>query len=143
MGATNSTTRPQVLKTSQNGSLTGITEANPTTGKPVLTRYTRIPYAQPPTGQRRWRRPQALPKDHTFSLENGEPGDYTEFGHVCPQPVYQHDSVVLPNPRAAAPIVRVPDEDCLFLNIWVPCGDVPEGGWPVQIFIRTFVSSHL
>ena len=27
-------------------------------------------------------------------------------------------------------------EDCLYLNIWVPAGEAPEGGWPVMFWIH-------
>jgi carboxylesterase type B len=29
-------------------------------------------------------------------------------------------------------------EDCFQVNVWVPVGDAPEGGWPVLFYIRTF-----
>jgi carboxylesterase type B len=26
-------------------------------------------------------------------------------------------------------------EDCLYLNVWVPTGDAPDGGWPVMFWL--------
>lgn len=40
------------------------------------------------------------------------------------------------NPSAAPPFDNVQDEDCLYLNIWVPAGPAPKGGWPVQVYIH-------
>ncbi|MEZ5557665.1 MAG: carboxylesterase family protein [Pseudomonadales bacterium] len=60
-----------------------------------------IPYAQPPTGERRWMAP--LPVE----LERGNV-DATRFGAICPQT----------RPEAA---MREPmAEDCLTLNVWTP-----------------------
>ncbi|MBL1488872.1 carboxylesterase, partial [Klebsiella pneumoniae] len=27
-------------------------------------------------------------------------------------------------------------EDCLYLNVWKPSGDAPEGGWPVLVYVH-------
>lgn len=43
------------------------------------------------------------------------------------------------NPAAAPPVDNVQDEDCLYLNIWVPAAAAttsPAGGWPVQFCIH-------
>ncbi|KAL3418546.1 carboxylesterase-lipase family protein [Phlyctema vagabunda] len=135
MGATNSILGTARLPTSK-GTLQGRSETDPISKKLVCTRYTRVPYALPPTGARRWQKPVPLPAEFSFTSEDGNAGDYTEFGNVCPQPIYKHGSVVLPNDKAAPPHVRNYSEDCLYLNIWVPAGEVPEGGWPVQAYIH-------
>lgn len=137
MGATNSTNREINLKTSSRGALRGITQIDQTSGQPVCSRYTRIPYALPPTGSRRWCRPVALPVDFSFNdSTTGEPGNYTEFGNVCPQPQYGHSAAALENKNAAPEPEKKQSEDCLYLNMWVPAGKAPEGGWPVQIYLR-------
>ncbi|CEP59992.1 uncharacterized protein LALA0_S01e00562g [Lachancea lanzarotensis] len=86
-------------------------------------RYTGIRYAEPPVGPLRWRRPQRLPEDFDYS------GDYSSFKTICPQPFYNNRGGK-PNPEFKY------DEDCLFLNIWVPAGEPPAGGWPVLYFIH-------
>ncbi len=60
-----------------------------------------IPYAQPPTGQLRWRGPQPV-------KPWGGIRDATAFGAICPQ----NPSAPIPNPAASY------SEDCLFLNVW-------------------------
>jgi len=134
MGATQSTAHPHVLETKL-GKLKGI-EQRTLSGKPVCHRYAKVPYALPPTGFRRWRRPQVLPENFTFSDQDGQPGDYTTFGPICPQPIYSHGSAVLDNPLAAPPVANVQNEDCLYLNIWVPAQPPPPQGWPVQFHIH-------
>lgn len=139
MGATNSTCREAVLDTGSRGALRGITYTDRTTGQPACSRYTRIPYAFPPVGSRRWRRPVALPADWSFNdSATGEPGNYTEFGHTCPQPVYGDSAARLENELAAEEAQMGRSEDCLYLNVWVPEGQPPPGGWAVQVYIRKF-----
>lgn len=134
MGATQSTTSFCELKTAK-GSLRGI-QLSDRSGRPVCQRYTGIPYAKPPVGPLRWRRPQELPGSFSFSKSATEPGDYTNFGPVCPQPVIPLGKTLVDNPDAAPPIVNVQSEDCLYLNIWVPCGRPPPGGYPVQVHLH-------
>ncbi|KIW82404.1 hypothetical protein Z517_05431 [Fonsecaea pedrosoi CBS 271.37] len=135
MRPTESTSHPYILETSR-GSLKGL-EQRDLTGKPILYRFAKVPYALPPTGSRRWRRPQALPHDFTFNSSQGAPGDYTRFGPICPQPHYDHGSIAIANPNAAPPVENEQDEDCLYLNIWVPASAPPnKKGWPVQFHIH-------
>jgi hypothetical protein len=143
MGATHSTQTPHTLNTSL-GSLKGILVSD-SAGKPIYTRYTRIPYALPPTGTLRFRKPQPLPKSFSFNASDSSAGDHTKFGPICPQPVYATgDAMVSPAPKEAAePVQNSQDEDCLYVNVWVPWGQAPEEGWPVQFYIRTFCSLPL
>lgn len=134
MGATQSTEHTHVLDTPI-GKLRGV-EQRDLSGKPILHRYLKVPYALPPAGQLRWRHPQPLPSDFSFNDASGAAGDYTKFGPVCPQPVYGHAAATLTNPKAAPPIENVQSEDCLYLNIWVPAGTPPPSGWPVQFHIH-------
>ncbi len=71
-----------------------------------------IPYAAPPTGDRRWRAPEPF-----GAFE--ETWDASQFGEVCPQ--FQLDGRV------------VGSEDCLSLNIWAPRA---AGSRPVMVFIH-------
>lgn len=135
MGATQSTEQTVVYSTTK-GKLRGIQKTDSITGKPVYHRFSSIPYALPPTGARRWRRPERLPSDFSFNAPSGDAGDYTQFSPVCPQPIYAHGAVEVPNSAAAPEPITVFSEDCLYLNIWVPASDPPPNGWPVQFYIR-------
>jgi carboxylesterase type B len=134
MGATQSKTTQCVYETPR-GSLAGI-EYWSYVNKLVCRRFTRVPYALPPTGQLRWRRPQPLPDSFSFSEPSGKPGNYTAFGPVCPQPVYAYSDVLLENKDAAPEPELIEKEDCLYLNIWAPAGTPPETGWPVVFYIH-------
>lgn len=77
-----------------------------------------IPFAQAPTGWRRWRPPAELPR------WRGE-RDATRFGPACHQPVARGTSIYVP---AEEPVMS---EDCLSLNIWTSEGvrDAPVFVW--------------
>ncbi len=82
-----------------------------------------IPYAEPPLGERRWRR--AEPK----SWPDGTVFDATEFGPHCPQCEGSGD-----DPRISG------TEDCLTVNVFRPkpdyCTDSPRPKLPVMVFIH-------
>lgn len=117
MGATQSIQKPCILKTETRGSLEGIEQSDTKSGKAVCYRFTRIPYALPPTGDRRWKRPERLASDFSFNGPAGGSGDYTQFGNLCPQPVYDHGSAMVENSDAAPEPTKNFDEDCLYLNV--------------------------
>ncbi len=83
-----------------------------------------VPFAQPPVGELRWRRPQPVePWDGVR--------DALEFGPISVQP---------PRP-AAGPFAGIMghsqepmSEDCLFLNVWTPGLD--DGRRPVMVWIH-------
>lgn len=76
-----------------------------------------IPFAAPPVGDLRWRAPQPVaPWD--------QPRSATAYGPDCMQ---------LPFPSDAAPLGSKPAEDCLYLNVWKPAGDVTK--LPVIVWI--------
>ncbi|CAO1627483.1 unnamed protein product [Parajaminaea phylloscopi] len=108
----------------EHGPIRGDLVVDSATGKPLCTRFLGVPYALPPTGSRRWQKPQPLPSQFRY-----EDRKYTKFGPKCPQPEYLH-KYSLP----AAPSVQ--DEDCLLLNIWAPAGSPPPGGWPILFHIH-------
>ena len=78
-----------------------------------VRRFLGIPYAKPPVGELRWKRPQAPEAWST-------PRDATQYGKRCAQ----LDSAVLMNPASE-------DEDCLYLNVWAPSDarDLPVMVW--------------
>lgn len=75
--------------------------------------FANIPYAAPPVGALRWREPQPC--------ENWEGiRDCTEFKHCAYQLTGDWD---VPSPYGTEFSMRpseVPEEDCLYLNIWAP-----------------------
>ncbi|KAL4871657.1 hypothetical protein BDV12DRAFT_17853 [Aspergillus spectabilis] len=95
-------------------------------------RFTNIAYALPPTGERRWRKPQPFPESYSYSTPGGAPFDATKFGQVCLQPNYSA-TVKKQIPQ------HVYGEDCLRLNIWTPVpkdhGEVP-AKWPVMVWFH-------
>ncbi|KAF5971501.1 triacylglycerol lipase II precursor [Fusarium coicis] len=94
-------------------------------------RFADVPYAQPPVGNLRWRKPQPLPKTHRYESLDGSPFDTTHFGPVCPQANYSKN-VSEHIPKHAY------SEDCLRLNIWTPVPDPkePNKKWPVMVWFH-------
>lgn len=134
MGGTDATRKDHVLRTVR-GSLIGTEVLDTRDYRSVYTLYARIRYALPPTGDRRWRKPVPLPADWMFSDGNDRPRDYRKFGSICPQLVGDYNAINLSQWQEI--VENTMDEDCLFLNIWVPAGCKPAlGGWPIQFMIR-------
>ncbi|KAF9260463.1 alpha/beta-hydrolase [Marasmius fiardii PR-910] len=109
------------------GAIEGITLSRPETNKQLVRRYLNVPFALPPTGSYRWRKPRPLPVDYSYANPDGSPRDCTIFGRICPQPNYTN----LGNHEFSKY-----DEDCLSLNIWAPTGTPPDGGWPVMLWFH-------
>lgn len=122
MGGTIKRTGTNILDLGSHGQLKGALFAN------GVKRFTHVPYALPPTGPRRWKKPEPLPKDHVYG--SNSPLDCTEHGNVCPQPEY----TVNGNPEIK-PVCSF-DEDCLAVNVWLPPGDAPKRGWPILAWIH-------
>ncbi|KAJ4994011.1 carboxylesterase-lipase family protein [Stagonosporopsis vannaccii] len=93
-----------------------------------VKRFTHIPYAQPPTGSRRWQKPEPLAKGHVYGKDG--PLDCTQYGNVCPQPEYIVNGASMINTDYKF------DEDCLAVNIWLPPGEPPKSGWPILAWIH-------
>lgn len=92
-----------------------------------------IPYAQPPVGALRFRRPQEhQPWSQVL--------DCREFGASCPQAdlsamdFYAKEFYDGPLPPLS--------EDCLFLNIWTPAEAAPEAKLPVLFWIHGGAFMH-
>ncbi|KAF9487790.1 lipase [Pleurotus eryngii] len=100
-----------------------------------VAKFLGIPYAQPPTGDRRFKLPEPIPP-YTGTVRA------TAFGPACPQ-----QSVRLPLPDGLAGdavdlIVNTaykavfPDsEDCLSINVVVPTSATPTSKLPVVVWI--------
>jgi carboxylesterase type B len=93
-------------------------------------RYAGVPYALPPTGDGRWRKPQPLPDSYCYSTTTGKPFDATKFGPICLQPSYAGKTIKKEVTQ------HVYSEDCLRLNIWTPAGTPPKDGWPVFLWLH-------
>lgn len=82
-------------------------------------RYLGVPYSRPPVGDLRWRDPQPV---ETWRGVR----DATRFAPACPQ-----TGVSMPD-EPPSPT----DEDCLYLNIWVPDPAGQDGqSWPVIVWV--------
>ncbi|XP_045212408.1 acetylcholinesterase-like [Mercenaria mercenaria] len=102
------------------GTISGETKSVVFRNKPYeVDRYLGIPYAKPPTGELRFRKPEPF---GPFP----EPYSATDFGPACPQ------AIVLPHQPE-----EKTSEDCLFLNIYVPRQESDQkSGHAVMFFIH-------
>ncbi|KAK1059805.1 hypothetical protein LTR74_012322 [Friedmanniomyces endolithicus] len=109
------------------GYLEGVTvsyRSNSSRARPLLRYFGGLPYALPPTGPYRFRKPRALPDEYRYGTR-ANPGRFTRSAAICPQP-----EVGTKYPEA------LHDEDCLQLNIYIPGGSPPPNGWPVFFYIH-------
>ncbi|KAH7311397.1 Alpha/Beta hydrolase protein [Stachybotrys elegans] len=115
---------PVVVSFGERGKIRGIQFDNKS------RRFAGVPYALPPTGNRRWRKPCVLPPSHTYSDGDGSPYDATRFKSVCPQKAFHIGDAE----GGAAKY----SEDCLFVNIWtpVPKSETDKGLWPVMLWLH-------
>jgi len=81
-----------------------------------LTVFRGVPFAAPPTGDRRWKPPAAhTPRSGTQLAD--------QFGSACPQMQGNHDwyrqvATLFGNPPETIASLDNIDEDCLYLNVW-------------------------
>lgn len=114
------------------GYFEGLTFLDVTSKKPKCHRLGRVPYAQPITNSRRWKRAQQLPASITYGSEE-KPTNFAEPSAVCPQAIYDLNRNLDPAQMS---------EDCLQCNIWIPIGKKPECGWPVWVYLRMSIISQ-
>ncbi len=85
-----------------------------------------LPFAVPPLGERRWRRPQSHP---------GWEGVREALFHGAPCP--QITNALNAEATGAEPGALVGSEDCLFLDVYAPPGAAPaDAGRPVMMWIH-------
>jgi len=106
-------TEPYPLDLDYRGFIEGLSVKDKSSGSLLCRYFGGIPYALPPVGPFRWRRPRALPPCYRYGTR-ANPGRFTGGTGLCPQPGREKNVLV--------------DEDCLQLNAWIPVGDAPEGG---------------
>ncbi|XP_017789907.1 PREDICTED: carboxylesterase 5A [Habropoda laboriosa] len=117
-----------------------IFEQGTVAGKEVLLsvnqkviQYLGIPYAQPPIGKLRFSAAVTDPLPSWTGIRNA-----TQFAPSCQQMTNRlklhekHYQRLLP-PDQLDPGVS---EDCLYLNIFAPDGNRPDGGWPVMVWFH-------
>uniref|UniRef100_A0A4W5NJX9 Neuroligin 4 X-linked b n=1 Tax=Hucho hucho TaxID=62062 RepID=A0A4W5NJX9_9TELE len=120
-----------VITTSQ-GRLRGQLTPLPSDLLGPVVQYLGVPYARPPTGERRFQPPE--PPLSWPGVRNT-----TQFSPVCPQPVEEHSLLteMLPlwysaNLDIASAYLAQQSEDCLYLNIYVP---TEEGMYALKIWL--------
>ncbi|KAF2138462.1 uncharacterized protein K452DRAFT_276868 [Aplosporella prunicola CBS 121167] len=109
---------PYLLDLGHRGFIEGVTIRDAASSRPLCRYFGGLPYALPP---QRWRMPRPLPPCYQYGTR-AAPGRFAGGAGICPQ--------------SAAHAHALGDEDCLQLNVWVPMGAAPKGGWPVFFFIH-------
>ncbi|KAK4991774.1 hypothetical protein LTR50_001591 [Elasticomyces elasticus] len=128
MGKSAYAKRPYALNLGPLGYIEGLTlqPSSTTTSSKASCHYIGgLPYALPPTGAYRFRRPRPLPTGYRYGTR-ANPGRFTGGTGVCPQPPF----------RILEPDTALWDEDCLQLNMWIPSKKPPKQGWPVFFYIH-------
>ncbi|XP_056610589.1 neuroligin 4 X-linked b [Triplophysa dalaica] len=125
--------------TTNYGKLRGLRVALPSEILGPVEQYLGVPYAMPPTGERRFQAPE--PPSSWPGIRNA-----TQFAPVCPQ--YLEDKLLLTdmlpvwftaNLDTVASYIHDQSEDCLYLNIYVPTEDDAHddtGLKPVMVYIH-------
>lgn len=92
--------------------------------------YLGIPYALPPVGPLRWQ--------HSTLFKGSAPLVATAYGNQCPQSTVTSTASTASGSQCTSGMVLGPgqSEDCLYLNVWVPAGAMPDSQFPVMVFIH-------
>ncbi|KAH8894011.1 alpha/beta-hydrolase [Thozetella sp. PMI_491] len=109
------------------GYIEGSTIRSQASGEVLCHYFGGLPYALPPTGQHRWRKPRPLPPGYSYGTRLA-PGSFRESAKLCPQ--------YPPRLESEQPPLQLQSEDCLQTNIWMPKGEAPESGWPVYFYLH-------
>ncbi|KAF2036526.1 alpha/beta-hydrolase [Setomelanomma holmii] len=117
------TTQPHQIDMQFRGHVEGLTYLDQNS-QPLCYLFSGVPYALPPVGPFRLRKPRALPPCYRYGTR-ANPARFTGGCGLCPQPG--------PSEGHGG---SAWDEDCLQSNVWVPVGEAPDGGWPVLFWIH-------
>ncbi|XP_051513516.1 neuroligin-3-like isoform X2 [Myxocyprinus asiaticus] len=107
----------------QYGKLRGVRVPLPSEILGPVDQYLGVPYAAPPVGEKRFLPPE--PPSSWSGIKNG-----THFAPVCPQNIHNAvPEIMMPiwftfNLDIVATYIQDQNEDCLYLNIYVPTEDV-------------------
>lgn len=95
---------------------------------PSVMVFKGIPYAAPPVGDLRWKKPQpVIPWDGVMMCD--------QFKKICPQTLTRPVNTI---PEQFRSLYTEHDEDCLFVNVWAPAdavGDL-QRNLPVMFWIH-------
>ena len=95
--------------------------------------YAGIPFAAPPVGDLRWKEPQdVIPWNGVLEADHFAPmAMQTQSGWL-----YNSLMNLYTHSKSDRTYGGPMSEDCLYLNVWKPCGTAPEGGWPVLVYVH-------
>ncbi|XP_075771787.1 neuroligin-3 isoform X3 [Pelodiscus sinensis] len=119
------------------GKLRGVRVPLPSEILGPVDQYLGVPYAAPPIGEKRFMPPE--PPSSWSGIRNA-----THFSPVCPQNIHSAvPEIMLPiwftsNLDIVATYIQDPNEDCLYLNIYIPTEDDirDSGAKPVMVYIH-------
>ncbi|XP_052669402.1 neuroligin-3 isoform X4 [Harpia harpyja] len=119
------------------GKLRGVRVPLPSEILGPVDQYLGVPYAAPPIGEKRFMPPEPPPS--WSGIRNA-----THFSPVCPQNIHNAvPEIMLPiwftsNLDIVATYIQDPNEDCLYLNIYIPTEDDirDSGAKPVMVYIH-------
>ena len=96
--------------------------------EPGVTVFKGIPYAAPPVGDLRWKKPQPVTPWDTVMIAD-------HFGNAAIQPGRAQGSFYYKEFQLTGPFVT--DEDCLYLNVWAPTSSLGKSTkLPVAMWIH-------
>lgn len=102
---------------------------------PNVHQYLGIPYAEPPTGQRRWTPPELLNQTDVDVQATKLPPSCMQFLTSLGDTIYTRD--VLQFNLQGLNTTGAVSEDCLTLSVWAPADAVANAtGYPVIIFVH-------
>lgn len=106
----------------EGGQVQGVISADP-----AVAVFKGIPYAAPPVGDLRWKKPQpVIPWEGVMMAD--------KFKKICPQTLTRP---ITSYPEKYRSLYTEHDEDCLFVNIWVPADAVgTKAKLPVMFWIH-------